>query len=230
MSGLISGPMARREFGKLLAAGLTMNQAKAQLGAMGMFGTRRSVFSSGPLLVTDDFNRASLGSNWTQESTGTVTISGSIQITGSGAVTCYARWNAAAPTANQFSRLTIVTPAFAGPVCRQQAGADTSYNVSTSGTSFYVNRRIAGVDTELLSGTLIRASSHLLELRVSGVGATVTVQLFVTPDGDVDPLNLTQLGADIPDTDPARIVTAGYLGVVTFGTVCRADNFVGGDL
>lgn len=87
-----------------------------------------------------------------------------------------------------------------------------------------VIRRVAGVNTTIATRTQAHADGDLFALEVTGTGATVTLKVFI---------NGAQVGANIDDTNAARITAAGQTGfwnfaINSFMDDFSVDNLVGG--
>jgi hypothetical protein len=166
------------------------------------------------VIFSDNFNRAnsdSLGANWTENAAlGTdVDIVGNVARAmshgGSGAV-IETTTNAHAAIADCRVTVRLVsTSCYAGPIVRWNQSTFDGYMavLNVTGT-ITVYRIIGGTPTSLGTRSVTRVTGETVGLEVSGTGATVTLKVFH---------NGAQQGADISDTDAARITAAGRTGV-----------------
>ncbi len=92
----------------------------------------------------------------------------------------------------------------------------------TSDSTYDVIRNVAGTWTKLVDGGAIGdATGLIVRLEVSGVGATVTLRVYLAG---------VQVGTDISDTNAARLVAAGAPGIYSYGNHMILDDWAGGDL
>lgn len=172
---------------------------------------------------TDDFNRASLGANWTQDS-GTWSIDSSIRLWQTNAATSYykLRWaGGAMDSTNYYSEVQGVSSTSSrgfGAFVRGAASSTVTYYtlVGFGGDSFYLVEVTAGVETILASGGTCTAN--------------VTYTLRLTADGS----NLTgNYGAGSLNTTDGTL-TSGDIGCMAFDNLDTAvnwiDNWAGADL
>jgi hypothetical protein len=193
--------------------------------------------------VLDDFNRANgaLGSNWTNDPFGTTQPAPAIT---SNAVTfgtfgCAAWWNPGTFGADSEVFCTVATkPAngtgFLQLLARIQTPGSTAGDAykaelspATGTDTVDVYRVINGVDTAVGSVSQEFNAGDKVGMEVTGTGATVTIKIF-RHDG----VSWAQVGASISDTNAARIVTAGNIGLGCFQSTATAvaDDFGGGTL
>lgn len=190
--------------------------------------------------ILDDFNRANTtlnSGNWAGPTyTGDLTMSIISNAAGGASANFFdSNWSAATYTESEvYAQLTAV-PA-AGAVAYMHARIQSA---GTSGLDAYelVLTKDAATDTISLSRVINETPTSLdtrsqevsagdwLGLVVTGTGATVTLQIWYSTDGT----NWSQLGADISDTNAARIVAAGRIGLGTQNSAARWDNFGGGE-
>lgn len=177
--------------------------------------------SSGPVSVSDNFNRANggLGANWT-------TITGLSAPTISGntiaAALSGAYWSANTFSDNQYSQgaVTASTDAYGALVIvRQSSSANTSYwatiwdDTSGSGHNYCVMyKRITGTDTQLGVSVNCDAYGASFNLRLEASGTTLTYKIGAT--------------TIMTRTDSA--ITSGSAGFASNNA--NYDNFVAGDL
>jgi hypothetical protein len=174
----------------------------------------------GPIAVaTDNFNRASLGANWTAISGSSYEISASTVVRLLSGGNQPARWNANTFNADQYAQIVFTSPgtgAF-GVSCRiDTGGADTHYSFySYSGTGGrWLFKRVAGAQTVLASDALGSVNGDVLRLEI--VGTQVTAKI----NGTI----LFQI------TDSS--IASGAAGMVGGGTVqtTQGDNWEGGNM
>jgi hypothetical protein len=157
--------------------------------------------------ASDNFNRAAIGTGWTNIAGGIVIVS-STTAQGSGASTNSAYWNADTPGADQFARCTVASGGGDdGPACRMVADDSFYYLDIRYDGIWHLAKRIAGTNTELASGTGI---AFLSIFEVRAVGTTITGW----DDG-------AQLGTN--QTDSA--IASGRFGVMSYGTTGHLDDF-----
>jgi Concanavalin A-like lectin/glucanases superfamily len=190
------------------------------------------------LAVLDNFNRANggLGSNWTTGLyAGTVAPQISSNAVQGDPSFAEAYWNVASYTDTEVFK-TITTQPATGDLtylwARGQvpgtAGADAYELVITkqAGTDLWeLNRVIDNTPTNLASRNQELANGDTMGLVVLGTGATVTLQIWYRPSGG----SWTQLGADVSDSNAARIVAAGRIGAGSNSSTERWDDFGGGE-
>lgn len=184
--------------------------------------------------VLDDFNRANVADlvpGWSADPMGVA--SAMHDIVSNAATNGQDAYYATLYGADQEVWATLVTldPGSAfGLFARIQSpatsGAD-SYSVRWQGTTLRVDRNINAYTTgsDILATATIPAvaSGYKLGMRVTGSGATVTVDVYVDMGGGwVGPALTTT------DTNAARITAAGYLGFFTFSFADVVDDFGGG--
>lgn len=184
---------------------------------------------------SDDFNRAdsgSLGANWAVLSSTSIGIKSNACYFGDdfGAGESHvARYIGDTSTSDVFTEGTITTLsggyADSRLAARFQSGADTCYwfRRANDGT-WALARRVAGVDTDIGSGSLALSLPETWRIEASGTGATVTITVKrggVTID-------------TISDTNAARITSGTRGGLGGYGASgvvdVRMDNFSFGDL
>lgn len=188
-----------------------------------------SIAAAGGTTVSDDFNRANeipLGGNWTKitGAAGGANLISNAVFTTSAISTIYT-WNAATPTADQYSQIVPVAVLnFNGPLVRGQTPFTGYMAGIVDSTHVEVNRIVNGAFGTLSTVTTstITAGTTIVGLSVSGTGATVTLKLYLgTYPG-------TQQGSDITDSDAARIVTAGSVGFYLEDITAGIDNWTAG--
>ena len=111
-------------------------------------------------VVQDNFNRASLGSNWTQQpgDSGTVVIDSSTRIAAQDGADAYAYWSASLFSADQYSQAKLVNvngSDDSGVYVRGSSVEKTFYWFTwlPSGSSWDIHKYINGVFTNLISTT-----------------------------------------------------------------------------
>lgn len=140
------------------------------------------------LPATDNFNRAAIGTNWTN-SEGTLTIEAStVARTGTASVDTAAFWNADTFGNDHYSQCKVVvcntdTQRMVGVTCRHQSGANSWYGGGVlgplgAGAPVQIRRCLAGVKTTLTSGTATVVANDVLKLEVSGSSpATIVLKV-----------------------------------------------------
>lgn len=119
---------------------------------------------------TDDFERASLGANWTQRA-GTPQIYGSSDLGGGSVGDNVARWAGTAIGNDQSSQITIATFADgdAGVAVRINAsGSLTQYVLSSDGSGFELGKLVAGSYTTLASAGTPPSAGDTIKITASG--------------------------------------------------------------
>ena len=189
-------------------------------------------------IATDNFNRASLGSDWAQlnSATSDVTINSSIRIAGtsdqpvSGAAA--ARWVGAGTFADdQYSSIEIIglghwtNQYHVGVIVRASAdtgtgrdfyGASVEYDASSSPYPTRLYKIVNGTYTSIYSALVAWADGDKIELEVEGS------ELRVCKNG-------TPLGGSFTQTDTS--LTTGAPGVCVSGAgVAYGDNWEGGNM
>lgn len=133
-------------------------------------------------IVTDDFNRAVLGSNWTQ-ALGTVVIDSGIRATGGATGDCHAFYNAASFGAAQYAQAVAVavSSSWIGVIVR--AAVNNFYAFYGDAGSWELWRFVSGSGTMLAAGPWTLAVGDVIRLEASGTtlvgkknGFTVTTQ------------------------------------------------------
>lgn len=171
------------------------------------------------VIYSNSFAVDDLATNWTVV-TGTWAVTGGVLRLSAGATPRLIRTNSTAYASVADMRVTVKrvagTTFDGGPTVRHQSGADTCYYLDATGTNAVdVFRRVAGVDSATLgTRTVAHANGDTLGLEVSGTGATVTLKVYV---------NGVQQGADILDTNAARIVAAGWGGLLVWSNASNYD-------
>lgn len=190
------------------------------------------------LSVLDDFNRANggLGSNWTTGLyTGTVAPSISSNAVAGSVSFAEAYWNPITPGPDTECFLTVTTQPGTGGFVYLHA---RSQSPGTSGMDAYelLMEKAAGTDTLTVNRVINEAGTNIgsrsqeisngdsIGLVVLGAGATVTLQVWYRASGG----SWAQLGADISDTNAARIVASGRIGAGSNDATARWDDFGGG--
>lgn len=190
-------------------------------------------------VASDDFNRASLGANWTQLNpalAGSISIDSSTQVHAaftfvSAGSTAAVRWAGTGTFSNdQFSSVKLTTISGSGnnykmgAIARAGAGIDGSrawYEVSVTGLASgpYTTEIVlqnGGTRTVLYSATLSWATNDTVDIEVEG--STIRACKNGTP-----------LGGSWTVTDTT--LTTGKPGVVASGaSVIFGDDWVGGDV
>lgn len=169
------------------------------------------------VLYTTNFSSDDLATNWTVV-TGTWAVTGGVLRVSAGGTPRIIRTDSTAYAAVADMRVDVKyaagTSFDGGPTVRHQSAADTCYYVEASATGIDVFRRVAGVDSATLGSRSGAALGDTIGLEVTGVGATVTLKVFK---------NGVQQGADILDTNAARIVAAGWGGILEWSSTGDQD-------
>lgn len=162
----------------------------------------------------DNFNRASLGTNWTL-GLSTVAISGSVDVIGTGTDSS-AWWNANTFGGDHWSQITRKdSNDGAGAIVRHQSGANTFYawtaNVGTGGVMWEVT---AGSFAQLGAGYggLVTSAGHTIKLDATGSTLTPSIDGVATA------------------TRSDASITGGKPGVHCSGTTSHADDWIGGPI
>ncbi len=182
-------------------------------------------------VYTDNFDRANggLGANWT-----TITGNDAPQIltnkvySANAAGRAAAYWSANQLGTDHYSQVELrgVTYEGVGSACRVQTAADTFYFAwyDPAVPQIQLRRRIAGVNTTIGTYNVTCSIGDTIKLSAEGVGATVTLKVYRNGG----------LVINYGDTDAARIVTSGYVGIRAYqsggGTYGILDNWEGGDV
>lgn len=165
--------------------------------------------------VTDNFNRAALGSNWTL-GINTVVISASTVIKGNTASAEHsAWWNANTFPSDHYSQdvVKLANTDGGGPLVRHQSGANTFYVFLTDGTACHMYESTAGTFVQVGANyTNTLALNDVLKLDVTG--STLTPSINGTPLA----------------TRTDSSITGGAPGVHVFSTVVSFDDWLGGPI
>lgn len=184
------------------------------------------------VIFLDDFAGALNATNWLDEAAPPVWS------TSGGEVTCStANFRALKTTTSAHAAIADVqvkvkiastAATFEGAVL---ARSNISGAISDTGNAYILHfftsddvrllRRVNGVNNQIATRTQAFADGDTFALRVTGVGATVTLKIIH---------NDVQLGADVSDAAGSRIVAAGQTGLVVFGTGVFMDDFEVDDL
>jgi len=168
--------------------------------------------------ATDDFERASLGANWTV-SLGAVTIVGSSDVRGNSAgADSLTRWNANTFNGDHYSEVVVTTgdDDGGGPAVRHQSGAVTCYAWMMPTTDIWTMYEItAGSYAVLGANYSIAGSTNTgTTARLSVTGSTLTPSI----DG----------GAQATRTDAS--ITGGGPGIGFFATTVSFESWLGGPI
>jgi len=118
-------------------------------------------------IATDNFNRASLGANWTN-AFGTVVINSNTRATGSAAGENDAFYNALTFSADQYAQ-AVITPSatdWAGVCVR--ASVNNSYIFEGTTSQWEIAKYVAGAFTELTAGSWTASAGDVFRLEVAG--------------------------------------------------------------
>lgn len=181
--------------------------------AQNIINVRKRAAAGGSTAVTDNFNRASIGSNWTAiPNQDNLTIYESTNVyTGQG------YWSANSFSANQYSSITWVVGngGDVGLILRAQTNAETYYLLWTNGgTTWRFYKFIDGTPTQI--GTDIThtfSNSEVIRFEISGT----TLRAYY---------DATQLGTDQTDSS----IASGYPGIWISTESVAGDDWAGGDL
>jgi len=196
--------------------------------------------------ITDDFNRASLGANWTQTNAwnGSVTTNSSLYFTAAGSNRS-ARYTAATPSSDQWAQIRVQAPGgnidtsyFCGVKVRSTGANDAG----TDGRSHYgliwqadasdgsakttaLWRMNSGTNTVLATTkTLVIALNDTIELEVYGSNPVVLVPYR---NGAVITA-LCNVGSTYEDSSGSRISSGGGVGIFASVTLL-GDDLAAGD-
>lgn len=129
-----------------------------------------------------------------------------------------ARRNDETFNADQYAQLVLVPSGgtYPGPAVRCQSGANTSYHCETDGSgTVYLSKCVAGSQSTLTSFSQSASTGDVLRLEVTGVGATVTLEVLFAVAAS--PTSFSTVGT-YNDTAGDRITTAGQAGVFVYGS------------
>jgi hypothetical protein len=172
--------------------------------------------------VTDDFNRASIGTNWTSVTGATASLAiASNQCESTHPSTpANMYYNADTPPADQYAKLTLKTVDTSsdegfGPAVRIATGAQTEYFMQATTSEIRMYKLVAGGFTQLGSDAAAGASNDILQL--NAVGTSITGK---------------KAGATIigPVTDSG--IASGRYGIWAWNSTAidiTADDWEGGD-
>lgn len=159
------------------------------------------------MAVTDDFNRAALGANWTTIDGGGLSIDSSTIVKGvTGGDYNAAIWNANSFNATQTSQITDTSVAhYVAPIVRGSAGGNW-YGYFSHGE---IHKAVGGSITAIVTGepTLTNGDVGL----ISASGTTLEWFKNAVSEGTV--------------TDSS--LSSGSAGIGTYDTTGRADNWEG---
>ena len=174
-------------------------------------------YSGGGASATDDFNRASIGTDWTTlTNQSTLTINSSTLVAGSSSGRNGMYYNATTFTDDQSSQITITTnhDNNCGPAVRMSASAETAYVavMSIAASTVTLRKLSAGTFSDITSVSETCANGDTLKISVSGTTLTVDhngSQIISTTDSDI---------------------STGQPGIFIYSTVARGDDWEGSDL
>jgi hypothetical protein len=187
-------------------------------------------------VATDDFNRASLGSNWTNLNTtwGTIVTQTSTVFTGTSANTgneAAAVWAGAGSfTDDQYSEgelggLTFLTADYcAGYIAR--ASADTDGNRDFY--FFYVAGDSSGPNYTTVLGKVVNGTRTVLHSASAAWANTDLISIECEGTTIRGCKNGTPLGGSFTQTDSS--LTTGKPGILANGSSLTGDNWVGGNI
>lgn len=180
---------------------------------------------------SDNFNRASLGSNWTQDRGSWSISSNQLASGGGGGTTNHVFYNVEKAEADGYSQCTTHNPAgnhYVGPSFRGSSGGNCYYVAVKQGSASYIAKMVGGTQTLLssnLGGTAvsgdtlrIEATGTTLDYKVNGTSqGTVTDSTFSGEDyagiyannssGVLDNWEATGQDVDPPDPTPSGAVS-----------------------
>lgn len=182
------------------------------------------------VIFSDDWASGSInGTNWTDESGTWAVVAGEVRC--SQAAQRHLKTTTAAHAAIADCRVTARRASAAsfdaGVVARSSITGSTpsvgsGYILNVFGTQdIDLMRRVAGVNTSIATRTSAHADGDTFALEVTGTGATVTLKIFI---------NGVQIGADVADSNAARITAAGQTGHWSFAANSFMDDFSVDDL
>lgn len=173
----------------------------------------------GPVLATDDFNRADggLGANWTVQTGSGIAIVSNQAKTAVGSVDQFAFWNAASFAENQYSKVTVVQTPASIMVTVRASGTGGTFNAYWARPDG-IHKHVNGSYTSLGDGSVTVNTTDIFELRATGVNPT-TLRRYV---------NGVAVGTGVTDSD----LDSGAAGIGFFktGSDPIVDNWEGGDL
>lgn len=187
------------------------------------------------VLFSDPFTRAdstSLGANWTEENSNSLTSDWAILSNAlrnvNNANPSFARTTTSAHAAVADVAVSVTqianTVSDGGPAARCDTGTPISggatdvqrqYSVDCYSTVIETYRYDAGTGTVLLrTATVTKLANAVVRLEVTGTGATVTLKQFY---------NGVQQGADVSDGAATRVTAAGQTGITAWSNQATAD-------
>jgi hypothetical protein len=172
--------------------------------------------------ATDDFNRASIGSDWTTcTSSNGLAIASSIRVTGAvNGASSYAYYNATSFTQSQYSQIKFNSSTEnTGPMINVTSGG-AGYLTFYSGGSFYL-RKYTALNT--YSGNLASASGSLSSgdiVKISRSGNVITASVYHSGAwSDV-----------VTYTDSSSPLSGGQPGLKVISNITEYDDWAGGDI
>lgn len=164
--------------------------------------------------ATDDFNRAALGTNWTQGMNSIVISASTVAKGNTAADENTAWWNANTFASNHYSQIELRADADGGgPLVRHQSGANTFYVWASDGAVITMFESTAGT--------------------FAALGASYALNTVV---GDVLKLDMTgttltpSLNAAAQATRTDASISGGAPGIHCFSTTMSLDNWLGGPI
>lgn len=170
------------------------------------------------LPATDDFNRASLGSNWTT-GYGTWTISASTLLHGSGSSENFVYWNADSFGADHYSQIdwsSVGGGSYGGPCVRASGSGYIAFYASGSEDYLFYSNGNGSDWNEITSGTTGVSASDTMYVSASGSSPSVTVATKVN-------------GGQFYSDQSTAVAYTGAAGACSYADA-YLDNFEGDDL
>lgn len=164
--------------------------------------------------ATDNFNRASIGTNWTM-GINSIVISASTVVKGNSAgADNTGWWNANTFPTDHYSQVTISADQDGGgPSVRHQSGANTFYTLYTNGVVLQIYEVTAGTFAQLgvdyANNTVVNDT-----IKLDATGSTLTPSLNGTPLA----------------TRTDSTITGGAPGLHCSDTAISLDNWLGGPI
>jgi hypothetical protein len=182
------------------------------------------------VIFSDDFSAATFGStNWSDESGTWATVTGEVRC--SQAAQRQLKTTTTAHAAIADCRVTARRASGASFDAGLVVRSSITGSNPTTGNGYILNvfgtqdleliRRVAGVNTTIDTRTQAHADGDTFGLEVTGTGATVTLKIYI---------NGVQVGADVSDSNAARITAAGQTALWSFAANSFMDDFSVDDL
>lgn len=172
---------------------------------------------------SDDFNRATIGANWTTVSAATTwAITGNVRAYSYGDNYNAMVWSANSLTQDHYSEAVmgtcIISYNSGGVCCRASNAADTWYGFFVNTGGCFLHKMVAGSGADLATNAAVGANGSVVRIEVTGAG-DITCKI----DGSTV----------ITYTDSSSPLSGTYCGVTSRGSNSdniSLDSWAGGDL